>query len=382
MERTINGIQQVGIGVADAQIAFDWYKKYLGFDTVLFEDVAEAALMCRYTGGQVQERYAVLAMNMQGGGGLEIWQFTNRTPVAPGASVRLGDLGIFAVKIKCRNADSLHLQYSGEPAVRVLTKVATDPLGKKHFFVADPFGNHFQLIEQDDWFQDTKKRTGGVCGAIIGVSHLQRAVEFYERALDHHAVCIKDILSTDDLQGLPGAACEGTRAILSSHAQRRGAFGRLLGTSTIELIEAGGANSKIFDGRFWGDLGFIHVCYDLSSMKDHDRMCAEQGYPLTVNSGNSFEMGEAAGQFAYNEDPDGTLIEYVETHKVPILKSLGLYLHLNKRKTTKPLPDWIVKCLGFSKKTLHLYPLKKEVPKATRGLDVALEAPSLGMGAK
>jgi hypothetical protein len=89
-------------------------------------------------------------------------------------------------------------------------------------------------------------------------------------------------------------------------------------------------------------------------MHTHQNICAKNNYPLTVNSGDSFEMGEAAGQFAYNEDPDGTLIEYVETHKVPIMKKLGWYLDLRKRKNTRPLADWMIKCMGFSKKTLQI----------------------------
>jgi hypothetical protein len=89
-------------------------------------------------------------------------------------------------------------------------------------------------------------------------------------------------------------------------------------------------------------------------MQTHQNICSKNNYPLTVNSGDSFEMGEAAGQFAYNEDPDGTLIEYVETHKVPIMKKLGWYLDLRKRKNTRPLADWMIKCMGFSKKTLQL----------------------------
>ena len=60
-------------------------------------------------------------------------------------------------------------------------------------------------------------------------------------------------------------------------------------------------------------------------------------------------MGEAAGHFSYNEDRDGTLIEYVETHRVPILKKIGWYLNLKKRNPAKPLPNWIVKSLGFSR---------------------------------
>nr|HMP31069.1 VOC family protein [Saprospiraceae bacterium] len=50
-------------------------------------------------------------------------------------------------------------------------------------------------------------------------------------------------------------------------------------------------------------------------------------------------MGEAAGRFAYIEDPDGTLIEFVETHKIPIVKKLNFYYDLRKRPIQKPLPS-------------------------------------------
>jgi hypothetical protein len=60
-------------------------------------------------------------------------------------------------------------------------------------------------------------------------------------------------------------------------------------------------------------------------------------------------MGEAAGYFSYIEDPDGALIEFVETHKIPILKKFGWYLNLRKRDPHKSLPDWIVNALKFSK---------------------------------
>ena len=60
-------------------------------------------------------------------------------------------------------------------------------------------------------------------------------------------------------------------------------------------------------------------------------------------------MGEANGHFTYIEDPDGTLIEFVETFKIPILKKFGIYLHLENRDDFKPLPSWILKCLRFMK---------------------------------
>ncbi|MEZ4895109.1 MAG: hypothetical protein R2778_19105 [Saprospiraceae bacterium] len=54
------------------------------------------------------------------------------------------------------------------------------------------------------------------------------------------------------------------------------------------------------------------------------QFCAEQGHPFTIDSSGSFDMGEAAGYFSYIEDPDGTLIEFVETHKIPILKKVSM----------------------------------------------------------
>jgi hypothetical protein len=82
--------------------------------------------------------------------------------------------------------------------------------------------------------------------------------------------------------------------------------------------------------------------------------CENKGFPFTVDTkksqeGNSFDMGEAAGYFAYIQDPDGTLIEFVETHKVPILKKIGWYLDLRKRDPNKSLPEWILKTLRFSR---------------------------------
>ncbi len=52
MKRTINGIQQVGIGVANAKEAFDWYRKIFGTDVIVFKDTATASLMKKYTGNQ------------------------------------------------------------------------------------------------------------------------------------------------------------------------------------------------------------------------------------------------------------------------------------------------------------------------------------------
>lgn len=349
MERFINGIQQVGIGVADARAAFEWYKHIFGTDIVVFKDSAVACLMKQYTGNIAQKRHAILAMNMQGGGGFEIWQYSEKIPTAPAFKVALGDTGIFAVKIRCKNIKATH-DFCKEEKVKVLNTPTVNPEGKKHFFIKDPWNNIFELIEDDYWFANENKLTGAVAGVVIGVADMDKAIAFYKNVLGFTEKVYDDEAVYHDWEGLEGCEKKCRRVILERNWKPTGAFGKLLGPVQIELVQALGYEpKKIFENRHWGDMGFIHVCFDLNNMQAHEKICAENLYPLTVNSANSFNMGEAAGHFAYNEDPDGTLIEYVETHKVPIAKKIGLYLKIQKRNPKKCLPDWVVKCLRFSR---------------------------------
>jgi len=354
MQFQINGIQQVGIGVADAAAAFAWYKRYLGFSTVVFEDRACARLMTRYTGGHAEERYAVLAMNMQGGGGLEIWQYTSRKPAAAPFEVCLGDAGVFAIKLRSKNIEASYQHICSDAGARV-SPIAEGPEGKRLFYVRDPFGNWFQVMEDAYWFTSNGHPTGGVCGVVVGVSNIEKAVAFYQGVLGYDRILFDGEAEFDELKELPGGAARLRRLVLGHRKTYSGAFSRLLGPTTVELVQTTGRQpNKIFENRYWGDLGFIHVCFDINGMKPLQQACDLMGHCFTVNSEDSFDMGKAAGHFCYNEDPDGTLIEYVETHKVPILKKFGWYLDLRKRKKLQPLPDWMIRCMGLGKKTLEL----------------------------
>ncbi|MEQ8424319.1 MAG: VOC family protein, partial [Cyclobacteriaceae bacterium] len=153
-----------------------------------------------------------------------------------------------------------------------------------------------------------------------------------------------------DFLGLDGAQKRFRRLLLKSSPKRCGAFSRLLGASELELIEVKDDKpKKIFENRNWGDLGFIHVCFDVHGMNQLGQSCKTHNFPFTVDSSNSFDMGKAAGHFSYCEDPDGTLIEFVETHKIPIMEKWGWYLNVRNRSPHKPLPDWMFSLLGLTK---------------------------------
>ena len=349
MKRIISGIQQVGIGVTNAEEAFGWYRKIFGTDIVVFKDAATASLMQQYTGNQPHNRMAILAMNLQGGGGFELWQYTSRKPLSPSCPVQLGDLGIYSIKIKSRNVGAAY-EYYWREGVKLLSMPSKNPAGLEHFFMQDPYGNTFEIVEDHNWFTSNNHPTGSVCGITIGVSSIETSLSFYKEILGYDNCIYSGEGSFDDYTELPGGNHNFKRVLLGHKTKQAGAFSKLLGPTYVELVEVlDRTPKKIYDNRYWGDLGFIHVCYDINGMDTHQQNCFDTGYPLTVNSKDSFDMGNAAGHFAYNEDPDGTLIEYVETHKVPVLKKLGLYINLKKRKPEKPLPDWMVRCLSFSR---------------------------------
>jgi catechol 2,3-dioxygenase-like lactoylglutathione lyase family enzyme len=140
------------------------------------------------------------------------------------------------------------------------------------------------------------------------------------------------------------------RVLLRKNTGNKGAFARLLGDAEIELVQSlTPGRPHIFKDRYWGDCGFIHLCFDVTDMDTLKQRSEEAGYPFTVDSRSSYSMEQAAGRFCYVEDPDGTLIELVETHKVPVFKKLGWFIDLKKRAHQKPLPDWMVGMMGLNK---------------------------------
>ncbi len=349
MEYAIRGIQQVGIGVEDMNEAWAWYRKQFGMDVPIFTDAGEASFMARYTGGKGRQRVAVLATSMHGGGAFEVWQFTDRDPASPAEPVNLGDLGIYAVILKARDLKRSFVLHSNGGVTLSKSPVA-DPAGVFCYLVRDPYGNVFRVEENGEVFHRTEHSAGGVKGVLIGVSDIDKSVELYADILGYKKVIFDKTAVFDDFAPLPGGKGRFRRVRLEHSERDTGGFSQLLGTSYVELLQGLEMTpKKIFDNRYWGDKGFIHLCLDVRGMDSLKTDCENAGFPFTVDSNDTFEMGDANGRFAYTEDPDGTLIELVEAFKIPIVKKLKLYLNLEKRTPGKPIPRWMLKALRFSR---------------------------------
>ncbi|MBR1631798.1 MAG: VOC family protein [Paludibacteraceae bacterium] len=345
----ISGIQQIGIGTTDMRQAWKWYADVFGTNIRVLEDDTVAERMLPYTGNKPQKRHAAIAINLQGGGGFEIWQYSERTPKPIDFEIQVADLGTFCAKLRCKDVAAYHAQISMKhDKVGGLT---TTPDGIPCFYIEDPFGNYFQVIQDTEVYINQNRLTGGMIGALVGVTDIDRSLAVYRDILGYDTIVYDKTGVFDDLAYMRGGGQRYRRVLLAHSQPRVGAYANLLGKSTIELLVAlDRTPRKIYEGRYWGDPGFIQICYDVNNMKALEKFCTEKGFPFTVDScpdDEHFDMGDASGHFTYIEDPDGNLIEFVETERIPIIKKLGWYIDFNKRDALKPLPKILFRAMGM-----------------------------------
>jgi catechol 2,3-dioxygenase-like lactoylglutathione lyase family enzyme/uncharacterized glyoxalase superfamily protein PhnB len=351
MSAKINGIQQLGVGVENLNEAWKWYREHFSMDILMFEEEAVAELMLPHTGGKPRARHAVLALNMRGGGGFEIWQHTGKKPKLPEFEIQLGDLGINIGKIKSDNVQGAFQKFKAS-GLNILGEVEKNPSGNEHFFMNDHLGNLWEIINEKEVFRREKSVTGGVLGTIIGVKNIEESLKVYHDILQYDKVVYDITGKFNDFKILPGGSGKFRRILLKHSDVKSGAFSPFFGSSYIELIQALDRRPRsIYEGRIWGDPGFIHLCFDINGIDEFREKVKEMGFPFTVDSARNletFDMGEAAGNFAYIEAPEGTLIEFVETHKIPILKKIGWFVDFRKRGS-HPLPNWLLKLFRFKR---------------------------------
>jgi catechol 2,3-dioxygenase-like lactoylglutathione lyase family enzyme len=348
-KKLIYGIQQVGVGVENAEEAFGWYASRLGSDVVVFDDHNEATYMAPYMGGKPRNKRALFALNMHGGSGYEIWQYTDRKPTKIAEPINIGDFGINLIKIKSRNIQVSFDRLKSQNT-RMLTDIVTEPDGLQSFYLQDPYDNILCIKEFNSWYSKNGSDLGGIFSSVIGVSDIEKSLVLYSEVLGYDKVIYDETGVFPDLQGLPNGAGKFRRILLGHSEVRTGGFSPIFGESQIELIQSLDAKpKKIFLDRWWGDLGFIHLCFDINNMKQLVAECKDKGFPFKVLSDESFDMGDANGHWGYVEDCDGTLIEFVETHKVPILKKLNWFIKLKNRDPKKPLPNWLIKALSLKR---------------------------------
>lgn len=350
MSYTIHGIQHLGVGVPEHAKAWKWYRKFFGLNVPFFNDEADAALMTIYTDGEVISKRAAMVLNLKGGCAMEIVRPSTFKATHASVDHQLGDFGIYMGWVKSPDVKKTY-DFFKQNEVKLLTDIMTMPNGWETFYLEDLNGLIYQIIPGNKFFSKTKHVTGGTAGCSIGVSDIDKSMDFYN-VLGYDKV-VYDVSGTfEDWSAIPGGSSSYRRVLLTQANPSTGGFSQLIGDSYIELIQDLSERKpvKIYEGRKWGDIGFVHLGFDVRNMKAIGKKLESIGHGFTCDTEDVLSMGESTKvHCTYCEDPDGTLIEMIEVYKIPILEKLGVYLNIEKRKHSKPHPKLMLKALNFVK---------------------------------
>lgn len=347
----IAGIQGIGINADNLSESRKWYADMFQMDVNAIDDVTTAQYQYPHTEEPTQQRHLCITLNLQGGGGFEMLQSLQQTQESVSFDMHIGDLGINAAKIKSHNIAAYHEELSSK--YKDISSIVTDPRGLPTFYLHDPFGNCFQVVEDNYVFLDENRYSGGIVGAIIGVSDLERSLPFIQKVLGYDTILYDKTGIFNDWQTLKGGNATFRRVLLKRSEQPSGPFAGLYGNSTIELVQIlEGTPRKVQTGNYASRHGFLHLCFDVVNMGDFEKQCEEYGYSFIADSGPQqtlFEQSQIIGQTCFLEDSDGTLFKFVEAQKIPLIKRLDLNLNLQKMDPSKQLPELMFHLMKFNK---------------------------------
>jgi catechol 2,3-dioxygenase-like lactoylglutathione lyase family enzyme len=320
----INGIQHIGIGVTDRDKAYLFYSDALGFSVP----------MSRHSGNckgvlplikKDEERKVVIALNSHGGGLVEIFQYTSKKPVPRPKEVDFSYNGCLFFGLKVKNVGkSLGIieRHGGERVTEPSAFTPKAEAGWRTAMFLDTEGVQAMLLEYPGsgmGHGNGGSRIGGVEYVGIGVSDIEDSVEFYTRVLEYDKIVYRTEGTYPEWDPLFGKGRFMKRALLRRSRNADGIFRHFLHGGMIELIQVEGNTGKHnFDGRKWGDIGFMEVAFDVTDI--HETLEALKRKGVVIAAGPYVQdMGmNTKATFAYIRDPDGSLLEFADISRLPV----------------------------------------------------------------
>lgn len=349
MYSKINGIQHVGLGVKNHKASWKWLRKYFKMDIPFFNAVAEAPLMDVYTHGKTINKRAAMVMNLKGGGAMEVVSPVSFEASVADFEVQLGDIGIFSCAMKSDNIEKSKALFSKDGIET--SEITSTPDNKKTFFVQDDNGLYFQVIESNEWYSTVDFPSGGVAGTTIAVTDINKSLAFYSGLLGFSEIAYDETAAFSDFGSfLPNGEGTFRRVKLVQPKPIQGPFSTVGGELFIELVQSTDnyQPKKMWKGRIWGDVGFLHLGMDVKGMKAIGEKFAKHGHGFTCDTKDALSMGATTKvHCTYVDDPDGILIEMIEVFKIPLIEKMGVFLNLEKRKPEQPLPKWLLSLMKF-----------------------------------
>jgi len=304
----VTGVQHVGIGVRNIEASRAFYRDVLqctqtwvdfGVTHNAMPDFFRASSHVFNAWMYGQEKDAII---------VECVQRLEPSPRPIRKQIRYGDIGVNKITVEVADAGAFRAAWGERIRFVSEPKAAKIPGWGDCAFVygTDPDGN---LIE---FMSSSKIAVDGDLGRIrslgIGVTDLERSMEFYQRYLDFDQVVMGPHESFSGLVGeISGSPGTQVRSCLLANST---------GFHMLELIEVSKPRGRSIPfNALWGDYGYLEGCYLCFDALGLSKYLLKEGldflsYPTAVEV---HEAGmEGTGWFLYVRDPDGIPVELLE----------------------------------------------------------------------
>ncbi|MBU1670251.1 MAG: VOC family protein [Actinobacteria bacterium] len=337
----IEVFNHTGFGVSDIERSTRFYSKTLGFSVKVdeFEDdyknivgddaAGESAREFLRSTPYVPERIKVrMFINPLGGAMIEMAQPISQ-PAHPHGEQRWGDIGFLGMGAKAYRLDDLlpALERKGVGPVTPVTAVkAANGSTWRSAFLRDPDGTPVELLETPEPPHYRKPAVGGLSHLLIGVSDMDRSVDFYSRALGFDVVAFDSEGAAPALDPSDGES--RARTVVLERSRRPGnTLPREPGM--VRLVQATSFEGKHFqEGIFWGGTGILELGLEVTDIDGtYSRVLEAGAEPFIGPTGMRLSRG-TLGRFAYTRDPDGNLVELTQMDRTWFLPP-GLMAFMN-----------------------------------------------------
>lgn len=316
----VEAFQHVGIGVKDIERSYDFYRRILGF-SVKLNDHEEDMVQMESIIGEICRMRVIMAMNLSGGGAVELVQHTSSPPRPLPEDARWGDIGFLATGVKAFDIENLVdvLERKGVEPLTGITEILVEGEGTwKSAFVSDPDGIPVELLETPETRRTGgKPRPGGFTHTTVGVSDMDKALVFYNDILGYDRRVYDSEQTPEGLEPVTGGA--RCRTVVLGRSRPPGCKLPLEG-GMVKLVQALEFKGKpLYEGRRWGDVGIMETAFDVLDVgKCYLQMVEDGAEPFCEPTRIDMGWG-SVGTFAYVKDPDGNTIEMVEVEKLGFL---------------------------------------------------------------
>jgi len=320
----INGIQHIGIGVSDRDRSYEFYRNALNFTVPISKNTGNCMGVIPFI-EKDEIRNVVIPLNPFGGALVEIFQYTSRTPAPIPKEVSFSYNGFLFYTLKVKNIEK-SLERIEQHGGRIVSRKSTfTPMKERGWNTAvfqDIDGIHGTLLEYPEsnvGCGNGHPKIGGVEHVAIGVSNIKESTDFYRNILGYDDVLYYTEGSFPEWDTMFGKGKKLKRALLRRTAKPNGLFRHFLRGGMIELIETEDNTGRHnFEGRQWGDIGFMELCFDVTNIDETLESVTKKGAVIIAPPHKQHMGMNTFATFAYIRDPDGSKLEFADISSLPV----------------------------------------------------------------